>query len=100
MRIFLSLDGARRETHDKIRGPGTWEKALAAARRMARLKIRFSTVFAAGRPNSREAGESVRLAWKLGATSACVIPVMPVGRATRDLALGVREMAEVLKRVQ
>lgn len=98
--VFLSVDGVCRETHESIRGPGTWEKVLAAARMMTRRGIRFSAVFAVGRANYREAPAFVGLVRELGAAGACLIPVMPAGRATAELVLGTPEMVEVLEGVE
>jgi len=100
VRVFLSIDGVCRETHEAIRGPGTWEKVLAAARLMTRRGLGFWAVLAVGRTNHREAPVFVGLARELGARGACFIPVMPAGRATSEAVLGAREMVAVLEGVE
>ena len=98
--VFLSLDGARPETHEKVRGPGTWEPVLAAARRMSKLGMRFSTIMAVNRLNVGEVAEQLSLARELGAAVGCLIPVMPSGRARKELAPGPREIITALEQAE
>ena len=98
--VFLSLDGARRETHEKVRGPGTWEPVLSAAKRMSKLGMKFSTIMAVNRLNFREVAEQLSLARELGAAVGCLIPVIPAGRAGKELAPGPGEMLAALQQAE
>jgi radical SAM protein with 4Fe4S-binding SPASM domain len=97
---FLSIDGATKETHEGIRGLETWESTLSAAQRMCKRGIEFSPVMAISKLNRTEVQGYLSLAKDLGCTLACLIPVMPVGRASRDIVLGPRDMVAVIKEVE
>jgi MoaA/NifB/PqqE/SkfB family radical SAM enzyme len=71
--IFLSLDGATKETYEQIRGGANFDKVLANARRLIRIKremgnkrpeVKINTVVCA--TNYRELPEIVGLAHDLG----------------------------------
>jgi len=83
----LSVDGATREVHEKIRGKGTWNSLLAAVEKLHHFSVPFATVMAMNRLNYRQIPEYIRLASKWQAAAACIIPVMPTGRANKDLVL-------------
>ncbi len=98
--VYLSLDGARRETHERIRGEGTWEKVIAAAELLRSSGVRFSTVLTLSRINASEASSYVARARELGAEEACFVPMMPAGRARPELVLRPREVLEVLREIE
>jgi len=100
MWVFLSLDGARKETHERIRGGGTWESINSATQMMRNFGLRFSTVMAVSSLNWHEVSDYIFLAKGLGAQAACLIPVMPVGRASMEMVLKPREMMVVLQKVE
>lgn len=94
---FLSIDGATRETHEQIRGIGSWDFITPAMEKMRRFGVRFSTVMAVNRLNYQEAPEYLALAKESGASTACIIPVMPAGRANMELILQPKQMFTVLQ---
>lgn len=93
--IFLSLDGTR-GSHEGMRGAGAWDSAVAAAGNMRRAGLRFCTIMALTRTNYAEVGQYVATAKELGAAAACLIPVMPTGRAKDEMTVGPAEIAAVL----
>lgn len=95
--IFLSLDGATQETHERVRGKGMWERTLQAASRLKRAGVPFSTIMAVSKENASEVAEFIELTRELGAWGACIIPVMATGRATAEMTLSPAEMLQVLK---
>lgn len=97
--VYLSIDGARRETHEIIRGVGTWDKVLHAANMLSSFGIRFYTVFACSKINANEVEDYILLSRDLGSSKACIIPVLPVGRARKDAILSQDELVEVLYRI-
>jgi MoaA/NifB/PqqE/SkfB family radical SAM enzyme len=79
-RIALSLDGAKKETHDFIRGDGNFEQVLKAARIFCnfkkdyRLKVDFTTVVMSY--NFRELVDIYYLAKKIGVDQWFLQPVV------------------------
>jgi radical SAM protein with 4Fe4S-binding SPASM domain len=95
--VILSIDGAKRETHEKIRGEGAWTSAITAAEKMAQAKLNFSTTMAVNKINQAEVAGYLSLSKELGAIGGCLIPVMPAGRASLEITLSPAEMLAVLK---
>lgn len=98
--VYISIDGATRETHENIRGVGTWDKVLKAIELFKSFGIKFYTVFACSKINVGEVTDYIALSKELGSFKACIIPVLPVGRATKDVILGKEELIEVLRRIE
>jgi MoaA/NifB/PqqE/SkfB family radical SAM enzyme len=80
--IFVSIDGATPRTHAAIRGGCSLETVLGNLEALLSLKGRrrfpmlsFSTTLQA--KNLDELPDIARLAGKLGATSLCVVPLVP-----------------------
>lgn len=78
--VYVSLDGPR-ETHEGLRGRGTWERAVLAVRRLIEAGVRVSTVMAVSSENYSKAGSYVSLAADLGLDHAALIPIMKSGAA-------------------
>ena len=98
--IFLSVDGARQETHEQIRGSGSWSFIGTAVENLRRFSVRFATVMALNKLNWTEASDYISLAKELGALAGCLIPVMPTGRAKKELILQPEEMLSVLREAE
>ncbi len=98
--VYLSFDGSERRIHEALRGPGSWKHPIRAARLFLEKGVWFSTVMAVCKLNFRNAGNYVRFASNIGADCACLIPVMPSGRASKDLVLNPVEVVRVLKEVE
>ncbi len=97
--IYLSIDGASKETHEKIRGRGTWDFVISAVEAMQKFDLRFGTVMAVSNLNYAEVQGYLSLAKELGALVGCLIPVMPAGRAGMDIILNPEQMMHVLRDV-
>jgi len=93
----LSIDGATKEIHEKIRGIGSWDFLIPAMERMRQFGVHFSTVMAANQVNYQHVSEYIALAQHSGALAACLIPVMPTGRANMELILQPEQMLTVLQ---
>lgn len=78
--LNLSFDGASAETHDRLRGHGSFARARAAAAELAG-RARFSLAFTIWSGNVDEVEACVALAQRLGAEAAVFRPLYPVGRA-------------------
>ncbi len=80
--VNLSLDGVRRETHDRIRAKeGSYDEVLEAASTLIRLRsqkkksLRLKLVLVVSKENAEEARGLVELRKELGADSIDFIPV-------------------------
>ncbi len=95
--LYVSIDGASKETHEKIRGRGNWERLMKGIEIISGEELEFSTVMTISKLNYREMEDYVRLAEKLGAFSACMIPLMPSGRATEKIIPSEGELIYALR---
>ncbi|MBX2804151.1 MAG: radical SAM protein [Myxococcales bacterium] len=84
--LNVSLDGARAETHDRIRGAGTFDRAVEKIRLLSK-HARFTLAFTITEPLAQEVEDCVALAKELGAHTAVFRPLYPVGTAEQHLAL-------------
>lgn len=87
--VQVSLDGARPETHAKVRPSGDFSKATQACRELLRAGLRPEIVFVPTSLNIEEASQAADLAFELGASAFYTGPMMRLGRAAfgwRDLA--------------
>jgi MoaA/NifB/PqqE/SkfB family radical SAM enzyme len=90
-KISLSLDGAKKETHDFIRGRGSFEKVIKAAKILVRLKkevkseveLEFTTVVM--RQNFRELVDIFNLMEKIGFQYVNYQAVVPDNTFTKGL---------------
>lgn len=97
--MVISIDGATKETHEKIRGPGSWEIVTKAMAFLSDNGIQFSTLTAINPYNLREIEEIILLAKMYGAKEACFIPTMPAGRAKKTMVMNHNETVSLLKRI-
>lgn len=100
VKVYLSIDGANRETHESIRGIGTWDKVFESAELLKSFDISFYTVFACSKINISDVRGYIALSRELGSQKACIIPVLPVGRANRDIILTKEELVDMLRQVK
>ena len=99
-RISLSLDGARRETHDHFRGvPGTWNwtmEAIANAA-LAGIPIQINTTFT--RQNLGDFDEFVALLDEIRPALWSVFQLVPTGRGKVDDLLTAEQMEDLFERL-
>jgi len=98
--VYLSIDGATRETHEGIRGAGTWDRVMKSAELLRSSGVKFYTVFACSKINLDEVEGYIGLSRDLGSSKACIIPVLPVGRATKDVILSKDQLIDMLHRIE
>ncbi|HEV2064586.1 MAG TPA: methyltransferase domain-containing protein, partial [Thermoanaerobaculia bacterium] len=104
VKFQVSLDGARPETNDAIRGPGTFETTLDGARLLAGKGFDVSLTTVVTRQNLRELPELTRHAAESGARSQHLMWSHRRGRArvsdngffpeTADILIGVLAAAD------
>lgn len=84
--LNVSLEGARAETNDAIRGTGIFDRVLESLKLLGRY-ARFTLAFTLTRNNLHEVEECVMLARSVGAHTAVFRPLYPVGIAAQSPAL-------------
>jgi MoaA/NifB/PqqE/SkfB family radical SAM enzyme len=78
--VQVSLDGVQQETHERIRGAGTYRKALQAFEVLVRNDIPVSTHMVVTAINYEEAFELTELAKNHGLSGMVVTRLVPIGR--------------------
>jgi radical SAM protein with 4Fe4S-binding SPASM domain len=82
--IQLSIDGSR-ETHDRIRGAGSYDQAVASLGLLVREGIPAHISFTAHRANFREFPDVARLGRRLGVDRVWADRMVPCGRGAAQL---------------
>lgn len=84
--VQVSIDGGR-ETHERIRGAGSYEAAVAGARRLVEHGVSTLLSFTARADNYREFPEVARLGRRLGVGRVWADRMVPLGRGDLDQVL-------------
>lgn len=101
--IAISLDGATPQSHDAIRGKGSFERTLAGIRRLhERTPLHINLHFTIMAHNRHELDDCFRLAESLPVHSLGLLPIRPAGRARAHphLLLTPDEYREVAARLE
>lgn len=80
--VKVSVDGLR-EHHDEMRGPGNFERALQAIRRLVRVGIPVGVQTTLSQTNRHEIRELVSIMDDEGVSSLILFPLMPLGRQAK-----------------
>ncbi len=98
--LNVSLEGARAETNDAVRGGGTFDAVIAKLRALGR-HLRFTLAFTITSRSAAEVEACAALAREVGAHTAVFRPVYPVGvaRAHPELAPTFAEYTGALARL-
>jgi len=78
--VMVSLDGVHQETHERIRGTGTYRKALQAWEVLVRNDIPVSTHMVVTTMNYKEAFELTEFAKSYDLSRLIVTRLVPIGR--------------------
>ena len=78
--VQISIEGCR-ETHDRIRGPGSYDRAVRGVRSLAKRGVRTMLSFTAHADNYREFGEVARLGRELRVARVWADRMIPEGKA-------------------
>jgi radical SAM protein with 4Fe4S-binding SPASM domain len=102
--VQVSLEGGR-TTNDRIRGPGTFDRVVAAMERLVRQGVRTHVSFTAQRSNYREFGEVARLGVRLGVDRVWADRMVPHGSGSvnEEPLLSpeeTRELFEIMRRAR
>lgn len=82
-RLMFSLDGAREETNDYIRGPGTYQRVMEAVEICRREDIPFGLAMVVTAVGAPEVAEMLSLAERLGAHTMWFSSMQPTPEAGR-----------------
>ncbi len=99
--VNTSLDGPNAEVHERLRGPGSWARAVEGIRRLVDAGINVHVNITISNLNYLHIGDTVRKAYEMGASSVSVIPAMPAGRALENRVYAKRShVEEALRQVE
>lgn len=95
-RVCFSLDGASERTHERIRGKGTYRKALEAIAICKAKRIPFTVQMVVNRLNRHELEDMARLASKMGFEKLYFCHMQPAfGNITYNISLPPKEWLKV-----
>lgn len=81
-RICVTLDGSRKETHEKHRGKNTFEKVIKGINILKKYELPVSTLFTLNSDNADDLINTIKLNEKLGMKYMTAMVVCPTGRAS------------------
>ncbi len=79
--LYVSIDGSNRETFERMRGRGNFDKVLNSINLINEFGIPYSIIFSISSLNYHDAKNMVKFAKRVGARNLCMIPVIPSGEA-------------------
>lgn len=83
--IVVSLDGSSAETHEALRGKGTFERTLEGIRQLLQCNGHVSTYTTVTRDNYRDIENIVKLGEGLGLEAVKFNELLPLGNAAQHL---------------
>ena len=85
--VQVSLDGARRETHEWLRNKtGSFDLAICAIKNLTNAGVKVGVAFTPTLKNIHEFSEVAALCSELGVSEFRIQPLMPLGRALENLS--------------
>ena len=105
LELCISLDGGTPETHDLLRGSGTFRRTVGNLRRLAAAGVRFNLQCVLNRSNIETIPALYRLAAELSPSLTCLAFALlnPLGRGeglVRDLGIGFADLDHILELVR
>jgi len=97
--IQISLDGSSPETHDRIRGPGNFKKAIKGIRILINNRMDVKVMFTLQRCNMKDVPSLIDLAIKEKISGLTIERLVPMGSAkdVRDLTLSPEELRDIFQ---
>ncbi len=90
-RICITIDGSCEKIHDKIRGKGSFIKALQGIQRLQKYNLPVSTLFTLNENNVEDLINSIKLNETMGINYMSVMVMCPTGRASQGQLLLTKE---------
>jgi radical SAM protein with 4Fe4S-binding SPASM domain len=100
--VGVSIDGATVETHEFIRGKGSYGKALNGIRALRRARINVVIGTTLMKPNLHEAPDVIRLAKRIDVPTVDFVILKPKGRAKVNqskLEFSVEDLVSTMKSI-
>lgn len=100
--IQISLDGSTAELHDRMRGPGTYDKTLAVIRRLKERGFRVDLATIISRPNLHDVVNMMKLGQELGISRVkynLFIPAGPAAAVGKRYELNPRELRDAFRMI-
>lgn len=97
-RVSVSLDGASREKHDRSRGPGSFQAALAGIKSL-HGKVDFQINFTITNRNAEDLSAIFGLAEALGAKALHFFFLVPTGRGSEEDLISAEQQEELLRMI-
>jgi len=82
--VQVSLDGAKPDTHERLRHAGNWQKAVDACKYLVGCGVNTEIVFVPTKFNIFEIGAVIDLAYSLGCYGVYTGKIMRIGRAAQN----------------
>lgn len=98
--IMVSVDGANENSHDRMRGPGSFDKMITGVQKLAKAGLNLSAYTTVTRHNYTELEEIIRLCKKLKISHVKFNELLPIGmgaRHYRELGLQFNERRNTIK---
>jgi len=95
--VQISLDGAKEETHDFVRGVGNYKKAIAAIKLLVENRIKTAVMFVFHKKNHLEVQELITLCNELKVNALGITELVPegTGDSLRELLLTPEEVHQM-----
>ena len=89
--VAFSIDGITRETHDRWRGQGSFDRLVRAFSRCYRVGLPFDVKIAIRRDTMDQLEQIAIFVARMGATSLSFTHIMPTSKAVEDESLSLKE---------
>ncbi len=89
--IQISLDSPFSQTHESLRGKGTFQKTINGIKNAKRNGLMVNLAFVANRQNHSEVFALLKLANELQVDTVRIMPLIPIGTAALDTTLKLDE---------
>ncbi len=89
--LQISLDSPYLETHESLRGKGTFQKTIKGIQNAKKYGFMVNLAFVANRKNHHEVFDLLKLASELQVDTVRIMPLIPIGTASLDTGLKLDE---------
>lgn len=93
--VQISLDGATKATHEKTRGPNTFDKSVEAIKMLRAAKINVAVMFTLTKVNMHEAVDMISFSESIGVNALTIERVTPCGHTNKSDILTKEELKSV-----
>lgn len=100
--IFVSIDGATAEKHEKIRGHGTFQKTCESVKRLSEHGFTVTVSFVANAENYKDIPDILKICETYGAKRLFILSLIPEGRGKnlKNIVLKDHMIIEIIKELR